>query len=237
MEKSRYDEEDDAKSSRRGDDEKSSRGGRGRRARNEEPAEEASAKIEESRNYKEEAPGPGPGGKGRRRRAADEEETAAPSKSGGGGWMNSSATKPVQNEVDDFGAADDIPMISKSKKEKDADDEILVIPDLDEDAGTDADHRVAHAPRNLNRKVPTRAELENDVKASVPSVEGGFDLTVLLGTLVPHSMVYEDDVPWTFDTLLREVTEEINASNAKIQVVTPAPEAPVRVRGETVTKA
>ena len=66
--------------------------------------------------------------------------------------------------------------------------EILVIPDLDEEGGADADQRsnhlvynffsferllfhsiVAHAPRNLNRKLPTRAELDNEVKASLPN--------------------------------------------------------------------
>lgn len=235
--------DDDEKSQKRNDDEKP-RGGRRGRVRNEEPQEEASEKVEETRQQdKEEANGPGPSGKSRRRRAGDDEETtttttaAAPSKSGGG-WMDSTASKPVQNE-DDIASLEDTSSAPKSKhfgKDKEEDDEILVIPDLDEEAGTDADHRVAHAPRNLNRKVPSRIELENSVKASVPSVEDGFDLAVLLGTLVPHDMVVEEDEPWTFATLLREVTEEINASNSKIPVAAPVVEAPLRVRSEVTTK-
>lgn len=43
-------------------------------------------------------------------------------------------------------------------------DEIMLIPDLDEEGGADSDQRIAHAPRNVNRKIPTLAELENDIK-------------------------------------------------------------------------
>jgi Intraflagellar transport protein 43 len=102
-----------------------------------------------------------------------------------------------------------------------------VIPDLDED-GADADQRVAHAPRNFNRKVPTLDELEHDVKSTVsyfvnilhkhlflslhnillhkaalPTNDTGLDMTVLFRTLVPVAQVQENDVPWSFDSLLR----------------------------------
>jgi hypothetical protein len=43
-------------------------------------------------------------------------------------------------------------------------DEIILIPDLDEEGGADSDQRIAHAPRNVNRKIPTLTELENDIK-------------------------------------------------------------------------
>lgn len=64
-----------------------------------------------------------------------------------------------------------------------------MIPELDDD-GADTDQRgivlflpglkafalmffiftlVAHAPRNLNRKIPTLDELEHDVKAALPT--------------------------------------------------------------------
>jgi hypothetical protein len=33
--------------------------------------------------------------------------------------------------------------------------------------------------------------------------QDGFNLNILLGTLVPAAMVYEADVPWTFESLLR----------------------------------
>lgn len=90
----------------------------------------------------------------------------------------------------------------------DQDNDILVIPDLDED-GADADHRVAHAPRNVQRKVPSLVDLESEVASTAAFVEGGYDLTILMRTLVPHALVQEEDVQWTFDGLMRELTDEL----------------------------
>jgi len=88
-------------------------------------------------------------------------------------------------------------------------DDIIMIPDLDED-GADGDHRVSHAPRNMARKIPSLADLESEVKQAVSSVEvEGYDLAVLLRTLVPPTLVQEADDAWTFESLLREVTDEI----------------------------
>jgi len=88
-------------------------------------------------------------------------------------------------------------------------DDIIMIPDLDED-GADGDHRVSHAPRNMARKIPSLADLESEVKQAVSSFEvEGYDLAVLLRTLVPPTLVQEADDAWTFESLLREVTDEI----------------------------
>jgi hypothetical protein len=95
-------------------------------------------------------------------------------------------------------------------------DEIIVIPDLDEEGGADSDQRIAHAPRNVNRRIPTLAELDNDLKSTASSgssadSDGSLNLSVLLSTLVPASMVYEDpDTLWTFESLLREVTDDLS---------------------------
>lgn len=62
---------------------------------------------------------------------------------------------------------------------------------------------VAHAPRNVHRKIPTLAELENENKSSIPTSEEGLKLGVLISTLVPSNMLYEPDQPWTFESLLR----------------------------------
>jgi len=78
------------------------------------------------------------------------------------------------------------------------------------------------------RKIPTLAELENEVKAAVPSTEEGLNLAVLLSTLVPASMVLEADLPWTFESLLREITDELSNTPKTVIAVsganTPAPE-------------
>jgi hypothetical protein len=93
--------------------------------------------------------------------------------------------------------------------------DILVIPDLDED-GYDDDHRVAHAPRNVTRKIPSLMELENEVKAAVPAAEGGLDLGVLLRTLVPAQFVVEQDIGWSFESLLRDITDEFTAPSRAV---------------------
>jgi hypothetical protein len=72
------------------------------------------------------------------------------------------------------------------------------------------DARVAQAPRNVHRKIPTLAELESAVHAIMPTIhEGGFDLAVLSATLIPAAMLEEKDEAWDFDGLLREVTDEL----------------------------
>lgn len=40
--------------------------------------------------------------------------------------------------------------------------------------------------------------------------EDGLALAPLLASLVPSTLLFEADQPWTFESLLREVSEEIN---------------------------
>lgn len=82
------------------------------------------------------------------------------------------------------------------------DDELILIPDLDED-GLDEDKRVAHAPKNVTRKIPTLTELNNEVKTVISSNDLGYDFGVLLNALVPLEFLSEPDVQWTFDNLLQ----------------------------------
>jgi len=89
--------------------------------------------------------------------------------------------------------------------------EIILIPDMDEEEGMDADQRIVHAPRNVNRRVPTLIELENEVKVAIPTGENGLDISCLTSTLVPASLVVENDNCWTFDNLLRVSSVVCNA--------------------------
>ena len=167
----------------------------------------------------------GPGGKPRRRRAEDD-----------GGWMNTSSADPKRpiSEPEPVPEEDDATNMTSQNKDKHFkdtnNDEILIIPDLDEDGG-DNDQRVAHAPRNFNRRIPTLDELENDVKVALPQSETGLDMTVLFKSLVPAPQVQEEDVPWNFDTLLREVTEEIMAPVLSDLTIT-APKSSSKLAGK-----
>jgi hypothetical protein len=79
---------------------------------------------------------------------------------------------------------------------------------------------VAHAPRNVHRRIPTLDELSSDSKHSIISTSEVFHfhlfsqkvtallkdnlkLQILTSTLVPASMLQEPDIPWTFENLLR----------------------------------
>jgi len=136
--------------------------------------------------------------------------------------MSEPKTAPKVSIQEDDDAATNAGNKNKDKYFEDNNDEIMIIPDLDED-GIDNDQRVAHAPRNVTRKIPTLQDLENEVKATVPSVDSGFDLGVLLATLVPAALVEEADTTWSFQTLLRDVTDELTA--------------PVRTVSSATTKA
>lgn len=182
------------------------RGQRGRRTRRE------NKQDEDANNNENATEEPQKQGSFRRRRAADvdEEEEEASKAGGGGGWMESPTAKPTQKDEEEENSKDDEPVLNNKRKHlKKEEDEIVDIPLLEEDGGAEADQRVAHAPRNLNRKIPTRAELDSDLKAALPTLEGGFDLSVLLGTLVPPDLVAEDDTLWSFESLIREVTDEL----------------------------
>ena len=100
----------------------------------------------------------------------------------------------------------------RNNKHRDDDDDII-IPDLDEDGrgfGGGRDSRIAQAPRNVVRKIPTLDELERDVQSTLPTVSaGGYDLAVLTSTSVPSTGLADIDETWDFDGLLREVTDQL----------------------------
>ena len=154
-----------------------------------------------------------PSGKPRRKRGDQ-----SPQGGGGGGWMSAPAKQVYNNDENDAGS---IPSLNETivagNKDKhfndNDDDEILIIPDLDEEGGADADQRVAHAPRNITRRIPTLSELESEAVAAIPTSDiEGLDLTCLQSTLVPLELIKEEDITWTFETLLSEATDEVNGT-------------------------
>ncbi len=178
-------------------EEKRTRGRRERPKEEEVPVETAPAPAE---------------GKTRRNRNVDGDKKAEDS---AGGWMSANFEKRGAAAVEEDDTNEDAALNTANKDKHFQDDkeggDILDIPDLEED-GLEGDHRVAHAPRNILRKIPTLAELEADVKSSIPKDEGGLDLSILLGVLVPKSQLEEADTTWTFESLLTEVTDELTGT-------------------------
>ena len=173
-------------------------------------------------------------GPGKSRRKRDGEST------GGGGWMSTSADKKSPIKKNQLVEDEPIPTVNNKEKHFQDNDEIVIIPDLEEDGG-DSDSRVAHAPRNVHRKIPTLVDLENEVKSAIPSIEGGFDLSVLINTLVPATQIQEQDETWTYDSLLRDITDELMAPtvvkiNESIQKFEP-PVSPITKTINTKTKS
>mmetsp|Transcript_4039 Transcript_4039/g.4017 ORF Transcript_4039/g.4017 Transcript_4039/m.4017 type:complete len:230 (+) Transcript_4039:59-748(+) len=161
--------------------------------------------------------------KPRRKRVTNDDDTT----SGDGGWMGG----VTQEQKQKFEPEPESPAIVAQNKDKHFNEDVaeIIIPDLDEDGGGDADQRVAHAPRNLSRKIPALSTLQHEAKSYLHSNKDGIDLSILLSTLVPPNMLIEDDSLWTFDSLLREVTEELysmgrtksNQNNSKSKVSSP----------------
>ena len=68
----------------------------------------------------------------------------------------------------------------RNNKHRDDDDDII-IPDLDEDGrgfGGGRDSRIAQAPRNVVRKIPTLDELERDVQSTLPTVSAAISFAL-----------------------------------------------------------
>ncbi|KAG9417190.1 hypothetical protein AC1031_001579 [Aphanomyces cochlioides] len=87
--------------------------------------------------------------------------------------------------------------------------ELMEIPDLEEEEREpDITTQIADAPRNTARMVQSLKELERDVKYSLPATSG-VDLQILTSFLIPQKAVLEEDEEWTFDSLLRDVFQEL----------------------------
>ncbi|GMI33683.1 hypothetical protein TrCOL_g738 [Triparma columacea] len=193
--------------------------------------------IEQKRETRaEKEPSPEPKKRGRRRRAGDDDEeekggdagesTAQPisrkvsgwGEDDGGGFVRKAVGGGRGSDGMDYSATKESGTAGKRKGrnrhfDDDGADDIMIIPDLDEDMGDDADDitlQVAAAPKNINRRVASLHELDSDLKYSVSSAENGIDLSLLTTNLVPPGKCLEVDEVWDFGGLLQSVTQEFH---------------------------
>ncbi|KAG7393059.1 hypothetical protein PHYBOEH_006182 [Phytophthora boehmeriae] len=89
--------------------------------------------------------------------------------------------------------------------------DIMEIPDLEEEEREpDITMMVAEAPRNTTRAVQSLKQLDKDIKFALPSATAhGVDLHLLTSALCPERAIAEEDEPWDFDTLLNDISQEI----------------------------
>eukprot|EP01138_Halocafeteria_seosinensis_P004640 gb/GECG01004746.1/.p1 GENE.gb/GECG01004746.1/~~gb/GECG01004746.1/.p1 ORF type:complete len:273 (+),score=63.79 gb/GECG01004746.1/:1-819(+) len=101
-------------------------------------------------------------------------------------------------------------------------DVIQEIPDLDEEKQQDLTTQVAHAPRNVSKKVQSLEELEEEpqarLRSGVAHGTGGrteVDLSLLSSTLAPSDAVQEEDEYWDLDHLLQQMAQELQSEHER----------------------
>ena len=145
---------------------------------------------------------------------AKKERTAS---SGWGGDAGDGGFTRVGNKADVGGEAKEEESNGRKGRkghfDNDGDDDIMIIPDLDDEGDVDEDItvQVAAAPKNTSRKVASLHELDSSIKSiEVRSGAAGIDLSLLSHRLVPVGNVQEVDERWEFDKLLQSVTQEFH---------------------------
>ncbi|KAL0267436.1 UNVERIFIED_CONTAM: hypothetical protein PYX00_009709 [Menopon gallinae] len=124
-----------------------------------------------------------------------------------GGWADESL-KPSSEQL--------------SSADKDFDDGIPVIPNLEDNADDEFIDKIAKAPLIGVNRVVSYKELENDLlKHTAFANLEEVNLRILTNHLYPESALVEPDEPWTKDSLLSEVISAMNDEREKETVTSP----------------
>ena len=132
-----------------------------------------------------------------------------------GGWGEESAARPTarSRDLDDFEDERlNIGNSSKQDKDSDSDNDIPVIPDLEDYQEEDLTAQIALAPTNLSvNRVATYRELDNDLlrHAAFLTLDNETDLKLLAKGLAAESEVMEEDRHWDWDRLFTEMASEL----------------------------
>lgn len=161
-----------------------------------------------------------------------ETRTARPTKSlqeGEGGSFR--RVRGLADETDEV--TDTKPSSSMRRFADESKTDVMDIPDLDEEPEERIEVKVAKAPRTVTRRLPSLRELDAGAasltSSSLTTVEtAAWDLPLLAGCMVAPAMVEEEDEVWEFDSLMREVQQEMSMIGQVVE------EKAKRERGETV---
>ena len=182
---------------------------RGRRA----AARRAAAEEEEKRaleggNENEEAP-PAP-------RAMETEwdvqgGPGGPGEGSSAGGPSSSTVAKIREleEVSDsdmFGKAGGVGPVAQQQED------VYVIPDLEEEAGEDLTRQVAEAPDFRQNRVVALDVLEQGGRRSARALSSGQDISLQLleRSLLPEHLLEEPDVVWNYGQLFSEVAQQVH---------------------------
>ncbi|XP_038072079.1 intraflagellar transport protein 43 homolog B-like isoform X2 [Patiria miniata] len=118
------------------------------------------------------------------------------------------------------GWADDAPKASNKperarpespQRRDDSDDDIPVIPDLDDVQEEDMATQIAAPPSVQVNRVATYRELDNDLlkHSQLLTLDNDIDLKLLTKVLSAEQDVMEEDKPWDWDLVFTEVASEL----------------------------
>lgn len=113
---------------------------------------------------------------------------------------------------------DYLAMKSNNKKmmENNDDDVTPMIPDLEEVKDYEMSQQVAEPPTAHNQIISFQELDKNLLKHSAFTSLDGTDLTVLTHFCLPESQVKEDDIPWTWDNLMSDITSKLMSDTDSI---------------------
>ncbi|XP_068230405.1 intraflagellar transport protein 43 homolog [Palaemon carinicauda] len=117
-----------------------------------------------------------------------------------GGWANSA-------KVGGFGPpAED----SRFRRDSDSDNDMPIIPDLEEVVEEDFTQQVAQAPSIAVNRVATFKELDSDLlRHAAFSTLDDIDLRILTNCLANEADIREPDIEWKWDTVFTEISSEL----------------------------
>ncbi|RUS84293.1 hypothetical protein EGW08_007937 [Elysia chlorotica] len=135
-----------------------------------------------------------------------------PNKAVSGWGEDAPARKPRTRQLGEgFETLEDDRLKQGSPDKEESDDDIPVIPELEEQQEEDMTTKVASAPNVAINRVATYRELDNDLlrQAAFLTLDNDIDLKLLTKGLSPAEDIIEDDKPWDWDRLFTEVSSEL----------------------------
>ncbi|KAK7104102.1 intraflagellar transport protein 43 homolog A-like isoform X2 [Littorina saxatilis] len=142
-----------------------------------------------------------------------DDDLDTPMKPDGGGPPGDRPTKAVSGWGEDAPRKprERLRQSTPPKDDSDSDNDIPVIPELEEQTEEDMSNRMATAPNVAVNRVATYRELDNDLlkQAAFQVLDNEIDLKLLTKSLSPMEDLIEDDRPWDWDRLFTEVSSEL----------------------------
>ncbi|XP_071962291.1 intraflagellar transport protein 43 homolog isoform X2 [Antedon mediterranea] len=140
-----------------------------------------------------------------RRQGGWADETSKPKRS------EDEAREQVGGEIESFEDSKFKNSTMSPSKQEDSDDDMPVIPDLDDVQEEDMATQIAAPPSVQVNRVATYRELDDDLQkhSQLLTLDNEIDLKLLSKVLSAESEVKEEDRPWDWDRLFTEISSDL----------------------------